>query len=123
MTGNPKLIIELAGGGAVDQQLSRDPLPSITGGDVVLVRLDADEAGRLEAPEEGQVVLSVASPEALARDPQEVHRVIEDAGTGTQPLVVVVEAADELRDDELDPLLDAAARSPRSVILRIAADG
>jgi hypothetical protein len=68
-------------------------------------------------------VLSVASPEALTRDPEQVHRVIDEAGTGTQPLVVVVEAADELRDDELDPLLDAAARSSRSIILRIAADG
>jgi hypothetical protein len=35
---------------------------------------------------------------------------------------VVVEAAEELRDDELDALLEAARRSPRVVILRIQAD-
>jgi hypothetical protein len=37
--------------------------------------------------------------------------------------VIVIEAAEELRDDELAPVLDAAARAPRPVILRIVRDG
>jgi hypothetical protein len=36
--------------------------------------------------------------------------------------VVIVEAAEELREDELSVVLDAAARAPRPVILRVMAD-
>ena len=35
--------------------------------------------------------------------------------------MVVVEAAEELREDELAPVVDAARRSPRAVILRVEA--
>jgi hypothetical protein len=52
-----------------------------------------------------------------------VRRVIAQAGTGVEPLVVVVEAAEELRDDELTAVLEAAEHSPRTVILRIMRDG
>jgi hypothetical protein len=45
------------------------------------------------------------------------------AGTGTEPLVVVVEAAEELREDELATVVEAAERAPRAVILRILRDG
>jgi hypothetical protein len=68
-------------------------------------------------------VLSVPSPEALARDADEVRRVIEGAGTGVEPLVVVVEAADELRDDDLASIVEATGGTSRSVILRIMGDG
>ena len=56
------------------------------------------------------------------RQSDDVRRVIDRAGEGVEPLVVVVEAADELRDDELAAVLDAARRTARSVILRVAAD-
>jgi hypothetical protein len=81
-----------------------------------------DAEGVLEAPPAGEVVLSVLSPEALAREADEVRRVIAGAGTGVEPLVVVVEAAEELRDDELAAVLEAADRSSRAVILRIIRD-
>jgi hypothetical protein len=48
--------------------------------------------------------------------------VIAGAGTGVEPLVVVVEAAEELREDELAPVLEAARHTDRGVILRVAAD-
>jgi hypothetical protein len=64
-------------------------------------------------------VLSVPSPETLAREAAEVRRVIAKAGTGIEPLVVVVEAAEELRQDELTAVLDAAAQSSRPVVLRV----
>jgi hypothetical protein len=78
-----------------------------------------DEQGALEALVGGQPVLAVPSPEALRRDPDEVHRVIADAGTGSEPLVVEIEAAEELREDELSIVVAAARRSPRPVILRV----
>jgi hypothetical protein len=68
-------------------------------------------------------VLSVPSPEALAREPDEVRQVLGRAGTGVEPLVVVVEAAEELREDELAAVVDAAQHAPRAVILRVLRDG
>jgi hypothetical protein len=90
---------------------------------VVVVSGAADEAGRLEVQTAGEVVLSVPSPEALRRQAQDLRHVVGQAGTGTEPLVVEVEAADELREDELTALLDAARHAHRAVILRIIGDG
>ena len=80
---------------------------------------DTDAEGNLEASAVGEVVLSVLSPEALARDPDEVRRVIEQAGAGVEPLVVEVEAAEELRDEELAAVVEATRRARRPVILRV----
>jgi hypothetical protein len=70
----------------------------------------------------GKIVLSVPSPEALVREAGEVRRVIAGASAGAEPLVVVVEAAEELRDDELAAILDAARHTSPPVILRIIRD-
>jgi hypothetical protein len=82
-----------------------------------------DAEGNLEAPAAGQVVLSLLSPEALELEASEIRRVIGQAGTGVEPLVVVVEAAEELREGELAALLSAASHASRAVILRIIRDG
>ena len=66
--------------------------------------------------------MSVLSPEGLTRDQQEVRDVIRRAAASAEPLVITVEAAEELRQDELAVVLDAAARAHRSVILRVMAD-
>ena len=63
------------------------------------------------------------SPESLRHQAAEVGRVIAHAGTGVEPLVVVVEAAEELREEELTAVLEAAAHTSRAVILRIVRDG
>src|SRR5262245_22924716 len=76
-----------------------------------------------EPSDAGQVVLAVPSPEALRRDPEVVLRVVDEAGPGDEPLVIVIEAAEELRDDELAAVRDAAARTSRPVVLRIIQDG
>jgi hypothetical protein len=115
MTRRPRLIIQVPGGGAVARQLSAQARD-----DVVIDVGPTDADGNLEPPAAGEVVLSVPSPEALAREAGEVRRVIARAGTGVEPLVVVVEAAEELRDDELAAVLDAADDAPRAVILRVA---
>jgi hypothetical protein len=64
----------------------------------------------------------VPSPEALSRDPAEVTRVIDRAGTGTEPLVIVIGDAEELREEELAALVQAATRSSRPVIVRVIRD-
>jgi hypothetical protein len=122
MTADEPLIIQVAQGGAVERRLRSDPPGVVASGAAVLDAGPADDRGRLEPPDAGQVVLSVPSPEALARDPEDVRRVIAGAGTGIEPLVVVVEAAEILRDDELEPVLEAARHTDRAVILRIVAD-
>ncbi len=122
MADQPQLIVQVPRGGAVDRQLAAQPPASVVSGEVAVVAGPVDAAGRLEAPAAGQVVLSVLSPEVLRRDADELRRVVGGAGTGTEPLVVDVEAAEELRDDELAVVLDAARHASRAVILRVIAD-
>jgi hypothetical protein len=122
MAYQPRLIVQLPRGGAVDRQLSAQAPQSVANGEVVVDVGPTDDQGALEPPAAGEVVLSVPSPEALAREADEVRRVIARAGTGVEPLVVVVEAAEELREDELAAILDAAGHTSRPVILRIIRD-
>jgi hypothetical protein len=122
MALQPTLVIQLPRDGAVDRQLSTDPPPSVANGEVSIDRAPADEQGHLAPLEIGQVVLSVPSPESFAREPENVRRVIDRAGAGAEPLIVVVEAAEELREEELAVILDAAERTERAVILRIASN-
>jgi hypothetical protein len=119
----PKLIVQVPRGGAVDRQLSSEVLPSVAAGQVVVELGPADDEGNLEPPGAGEVVLSVPSPETLAREADEVRRVIAQAGTGVEALVVEVEAADELREEELAAVLEASGHTPRAVILRVIRDG
>jgi hypothetical protein len=107
--------------------VTRDP-PSVIDGQVVIEHLlpgpgPGSGTPAIGLPRAGEIVLSVLSPEALARDPQEVERVIGGAGEGDQPLVIIVDAAEELREDELVVVVEAAAQAaPRPVILRVLAD-
>jgi hypothetical protein len=122
MAFQPRLIVQLTRDGRVDRQLSAEPPASVTSGDVLVEHGPTDADGRLEAPAAGEVVLSLPSPEALRRDAEEIRRVIAHAGTGAEPLLVDVEAGEELREEELAPLLDAARHTSRAVILRIVGD-
>lgn len=123
MAREPKLIIQVPRGGAVDRQLDADPPQSVSEGEVVVAAAATDAQGHLDPPAAGEVVLSVPSPEALAREADEVRRVLARAGTGVEPLVVVVEAAEELREDELATVVEAAQHASRAVILRVVRDG
>jgi hypothetical protein len=116
------LIVELARDGAADRSFRVAPPPSVVSGRVVLDHIETDVDGRLNPPPVGEVILSVLSPEALRRDRQEVEDAIGQAVTGDEPLVIVVEAAEELREDELAAVLDAADRADRVVILRVMSD-
>jgi hypothetical protein len=61
----------------------------------------------------------VLSPEALRREPDEVRGVIRRAAGTGGPLIVRVEGAEYLREEELTAILDAAAETQRIVIMRI----
>jgi hypothetical protein len=112
------LIIQVPRDGPVDRQLSDQPPPGLAE-EVVVEPLTPDAEGNLDPPAAGEVVLSVPSPESLSRDGAEVRRVLAQAGEGAQPLVIVVEVAEELREEELAPVLDGARRASRPVILRV----
>jgi hypothetical protein len=73
----------------------------VASGEVVVETGPTDAEGVLEAPAAGQVVLTLPSPEAREREASEVRRVIGQAGIGVEPLVVVVEATEGLREGEL----------------------
>jgi hypothetical protein len=122
MATEPALIVQVPRGGAVDRALGADPPQAVADGEIVVTRGPTDADGRLEPPEAGEVVLAVPSPETLEREPDEVRRVIQRAGTGTDPLVVEVEGAEELRDEELAAVVAAAEHTSRAVILRILRD-
>jgi hypothetical protein len=121
MTSEPSIIVQLPRDGAADRQLRADPPPSVASGRVVLDHVLAGADGRLEPPEASEIVMSVPSPEAL-RQPTEIRDVIEQAPDKRKPLMIIVEAAEELREEELAVVVDAAERAHRLVIIRIMAD-
>jgi hypothetical protein len=116
MTTEGVLIVQLPRGSAVERNWAGELPPSIASGRVVLEHFAGEGP-----PEAGQVVLSVLSPEAL-RDQQQVCDAIDEAPDEGGPLVVIVEAAEYLREDELAAVLDAAGRAHRPVIVRVLAD-
>ena len=122
------LIVQVPRGGAVDRNWREDAVdseglpPSIASGQVIVERLDPGVDGGLEPPEAGEIVMSVLSPEALTREPENVQDALDTAPAGEQALVILIEAAEYLREDELAVALDAANRSHRLVILRVMAD-
>jgi hypothetical protein len=109
-------------GGAIDRQFSAEAPASVVSGEIVVELGPTDAQGVLEPPAVGEIVASLPSPEALRREAGELRRVISRAGPGVEPLVVVVEAAEELRADELVAVLDAASHSSRATILRVIRD-
>src|SRR5215467_14139942 len=117
----PSVIVQLPRDSAIDQELRAYPLPIIASGQVVLDHLRPGANGRLEPPEASEIVLSVPSPEGL-RQPSEIRDVIEQAPDKRRPLMIIVEAAEELREEELAVVVDAADRAHRLVIIRIMAD-
>jgi hypothetical protein len=121
MTTETVLIIQVPRDGAVDRSWATDPPPSIASAEVAVSRLPSD-AGSIGPPQAGEVVMSVLSPEALTRDQEEVREVVRQTADSGEPLVILVEAAEYLREDELAVVLDAAVQARRLVILRVMAD-
>jgi hypothetical protein len=122
MEQSQPLIVQVPRGGQVAGQMASQPPPSVERGDVVVEHPATDSEGRLEAIETGQALLTLPSPEALAREADEVHRVIGQAGTGVEPILIVLETGEELTEEQLQIVLGAAAHTSRAVILRVIAD-
>jgi hypothetical protein len=116
MAENVSLIIQLPAGSALDRQLAENPPPSAVSAQTVIEPISAGADGRIEPPEAGQVLLSFLSPEDLRREADQVRQELGGAD-GSQPPVVVIEVAEELREDELSVLLQAAERAGRTVVL------
>jgi hypothetical protein len=114
-----KLIIQVPRGSTVDLSLKADPPAAIADVRVIVEHLPAAGDGTLAPPPAGEVVLTVPSPEALRREPGAVRRAVTGAGPSGPPLVVLIDGAQALRDDELNAVLDAALATGRMVILRV----
>jgi hypothetical protein len=114
-----EVIIQLPRGSSIDDNLRAEPPTSVSDGRVVVEPLDPDANGDLLPPRAGEIILTVPSPEALRREPAEILRVVTAAAADGAPLVVLVEGAEYLREDELDAVLTAAAETERLLIVRI----
>jgi hypothetical protein len=114
-----ELIIQLPRGSSVDVHVREEPPAALTDGRVVLEHLTAAADGKLPPPAAGEIVLTVPSHEALRREPGEILNVVTDAAEDGDPLIVLVEGAEYLRDDEIDAVLEAAAATKRVLIMRI----
>lgn len=116
MADEAAVILEVPAGSALERELRANP-PA--GGRIVVVGIEPDEAGSIPPPPVGEVVLSVLSPETLPREADELRRVIDRGPTVPEPLVILVEEAELLRDEELEPIVEAAGRGRRSVVVRV----
>jgi hypothetical protein len=114
----PTLIIQVPRGSELERQL-RDQRPASLVADDVLIQTGATDAQGVLEETSGEVVLAVPAPQELRRQAGELTRLLQEAGTGTAPLVVVIQAGEELLEDEAAPLVSAARRARRPVILRI----
>ena len=86
--------------------------------DVLVETGPTDEQGTLEALA-GETVLSVPSFEELERQVDGLRHLLRQAGTGTQPLVIVVGAAEEIEDQVATAVVAAARDAPRPVFVRV----
>ena len=118
MAEQPTLIIQVPSGSAIERQLKGRPPASLIGDDVLVQTGPTDERGVLEEMA-GDVVLALPAPQELGRHTADLRRVLDQAGPGTAPLVVVIQAGEELLEEEAAPLVGAARAARRPVILRV----
>lgn len=119
MDNEAELIIQLPRDSSVDAHTREEPPASLTDRRVVLEHLPAGPDGKLAPPAAGEILLTVPSPEALRTHADELLELVTDAEEDGGPLVVLVEGAEYLRDNEIAAALDAAAASKRVLILCI----
>lgn len=118
MADEPKLIIQVPRGSAIERQLREEPPAALAAHNVLVQAGPTDEQGNLEALA-GEVVFSVPGPQELARESEALQHAVRQAGTGTEALVVLVEAGEEFEDDQLAAIIAAAEHAHRPVFLRV----
>lgn len=116
MADEPAVILEVPAGSPLERQLRDDPPAA---GRIVVVGIEPDEAGSIPPPPVAEVLLSVPSPETLPRQTDELRRVIERGPDVPEPLVILVEEAELVRDEELEPIVEVALRGRRTVVVRV----
>lgn len=119
MTDGVALILQIPRGSSLAEALAATPPAAVAAGEAIVEHGPVDAQGVLEPPHAGRVVLSAPSPETLARDSEEIRRVLALDDSGDEPLVIVIEDAEELRDEQLAPVVNAAKRRKLPVILRV----
>ncbi len=113
-----EVIFQVPRGSAIERQLREDP-PPVFREDAVLVETGpTDEQGNLEALA-GETVISVPSFELLEQQVDQLRHTLRQAGTGTQPLVIVVGAAEQINDGLATAVVEAARDGPRPVLIRV----
>ena len=115
---DPKLIVQIPRGSAIERQLRDAPPGAFAADDVLVETGPTDEQGNLEALA-GETVLAVPSFQELERQADGLAHVMRRAGTGTQPLVIVVGAAEAIEDRLATAVAEAARDAPRPVFLRV----
>jgi hypothetical protein len=105
------LIVQVPQGGRLERRLREDPRGA------VLDPVRPVTPGCIDPPPAARAVFSTASPEGLVREREELVGAVTAARAGTEPLAILVEGAEELREDELAAARAAAARARRDVIL------
>jgi hypothetical protein len=126
MPHEPSLIVRVRQDSRLEHQLRDEPPTLLAQGNSVSldpVASPSSGAGTIEPPRPGQVVYALPSPEGLVRERQELHDAVSGAPHGDEPLVIVIEAGNELRDDELEAAVRAADTTSRPVILTVLRDG
>jgi hypothetical protein len=104
--------------------LRDDPPPSVAGGAVVVTPVTpVGDTSRIEPPATGTVVFSLPSPEVLLRDADDVRRAVDLAPPGAEPVVVLLAAADALREEHLALLVEAGARAPSALVVAVLGPG
>ena len=77
-----------------------------------------DAQGNLEALA-GETVLSVPSFEELERQVDGLRKLLRQAGTGTEPLVILIGAAELIGDQLASAVVSAARDAYRPVFVRV----
>lgn len=124
MPKDQPVILLVPEGSDAHRTLRDEPPPSVAGGAVVVDPIPPiGGSGRIDPPTTGRVVFSLPSPEVLLRDADDVRRAVDLAPAGPEPTVVVLEAADTLREEHLALLVEAGARAPGPLVVAVLAPG
>jgi hypothetical protein len=124
MTGRPYVVIRVYDGGRIAKQLREDPPSAIKEGQVAVepVRDEDDNdgsAGQVVPPGTGGGAFVIRTLDALMAQRIEVREKVADAGGRGEPFHITVESADEIRNEHVEMLLEAAENVGQVVIIRV----
>ena len=110
------VIVQVPEGGRLEREL-RNGLLGEGARDTVLAPVRPVSPGRLDPPDAANTVFSTSSPEGLVREREELARAVAAERSSARPVAILVEGAEELREDELAAVREAADHAHSDVIL------